>query len=107
VVAKRSEVYWVSLDPAVGTEMQKTRPCVIVSPDELNSRLRHVIVAPLTGTIRPFQFRITTSVAGKPSSVVLDQLRTVDITRLGKRAGKVDARTMRDILGKLQAMFAE
>jgi mRNA interferase MazF len=107
VVAKRSEVYWVSLDPAVGTEIRKTRPCVVVSPDELNSRLHHVTVAPLTGTIRPFQFRVITRVAGRPSSVVLDQLRTVDIARLGERAGKVDTRTMREILGKLQAMFAE
>ncbi len=107
MIAKRSEVYWVSLGPAVGTGIQKTRPCVIVSPDELNSHLHRVIVAPLTRTIRPYQFRVTTSVAGTPSSIVLDQLRTVDIARLGKRAGKVDARTMRDILAKLQAMFAE
>jgi len=106
VVAKRSEVYWVSLDPAVGTEMRKTRPCVIVSPDELNSHLHRVIVAPLTSTIRPLRFRVATSVAGKTASVLLDQLRTVDTARLGKRIGKVDTRTMRDILGKLQAMFA-
>jgi mRNA interferase MazF len=107
VVAKRSEVYWVSLDPTVGTEIPKTRPCVVVSPDELNSHLHHVIVAPLTSTIRPFRFRVATSVGGKAASILLDQLRTVDTDRLGKRVGKVDARTMRDILGRLQTMFAE
>jgi mRNA interferase MazF len=103
---RRSEVYWVALDPKVGTEIQKTRPCVVVSPDELNSRLKRVIVAPLTSTIHPYRFRVTTTVAGRPSSVVLDQLRTVDLTRLGRRIGKVDARAMGDILNTLQAMFA-
>jgi mRNA interferase MazF len=106
-MVKRSEVYWVSLDPTVGTELQKTRPCVVVSPDELNSHLRHVMVAPLTTTLRPFRYRVATSIAGTPVSVVLNQLRTVDRARLGKRVGKIDTRTMRDILGKLHAMFAE
>jgi mRNA interferase MazF len=106
LVAKRSEIYWVALDPAVGSEIQKTRPCIVVSPDELNSRLSRVIVAPLTNTVRQLRFRVTTTVAGRPSSVVLDQLRTVDTVRLGKRIGKVDARTMGDILTTLQAMFA-
>ncbi len=106
MVAKRSEVYWVALDPTVGTEVQKTRPCVVVSPDELNSRLNRVIVAPLTSTIRPLRFRVNTTIAGRPSSVVLDQLRTVDCGRLGKRLGKIDARTMGEILNTLQAMFA-
>lgn len=106
MVAKRSEIYWVTLDPTVGTEIQKTRPYVVVSPDELNAHLDRVIVAPVTSSIRPFRFRVTTTVAGRPVSVVLDQLRTVDAARLGKRIGKVDARSMGDILTKLQAMFA-
>ena len=106
MVAKRSEIYWVALDPTVGTEIRKTRPCVVVSPDELNSRLNRVMVAPLTSTIRPFRFRVTTAVAGRQASVVLDELRTVDMTRLGKRVGKVDARTMGSVLATLQAMFA-
>jgi mRNA interferase MazF len=106
VVVKRSEIYWVALDPTVGTEIRKTRPCVVVSPDELNTHLDRVIVAPVTSTIRPFRFRVTTTVSGRPASVVLDQLRTVDATRIGKRIGKVDARTMGDILSTLQAMFA-
>jgi mRNA interferase MazF len=106
VVARRSEIYWVTLDPTAETEIQKTRPCVVVSPDELNTRLDRVVIAPITSTIRPFRFRVTTTVAGRPASVVLDQLRTVDGARLGKRIGKVDARTMGDILSTLQAMFA-
>ena len=105
-MVKRSEVYWVALDPTVGSEIRKTRPCVVVSPDELNAHLGHVIVAPLTSTIRPFRFRVTTTIAGRQSSVVLDQLRTVDVGRLGTRIGKVDTRAMMDILGTLQAMFA-
>jgi mRNA interferase MazF len=90
----------------VGTEIQKTRPCVVVSPDELNAQLNRVIVAPLTSTIRPFRFRVTATLAGRTSSVVLDQLRTVDVKRLGERIGKVDRRTMGAILATLQAMFA-
>ncbi len=69
-------------------------------------RLPRVVVAPLTSTIKPYRFRVTTSVGGRESTVVLDQLRTVDAARLGKRIGEVDARTMNDILGVLQAMFA-
>ena len=106
MVARRSEIYWVALDPTVGTEIQKTRPCVVVSPDELNARLDRVIVAPITSTIRPLRFRVTTTVTGRAASVVLDQLRTVDAARLRERIGKVDARTMGNILRTLQAMFA-
>lgn len=73
---------------------------------ELNLRLNRVIVAPLTSAMRPLRFRVTTTVAGRPASVVLDQLRTVDGQRLGKRLGKVDARTMADILRTLQAIFS-
>lgn len=102
----RSEIYWVALDPVVGSEMKKTRPCVVVSPDELNSRLRHVIVAPLTSTIRAVPFRVTSTVSGRQASIALDQLRTVDTSRLLKRIGKVDGRTMNDVLGTLQAMFS-
>ena len=105
-VVARAKIHWVALDPTVGTKIQKTRPCVVVSPDELNTRLDRVIIAPLTSAIRPFQFRVTTRVAGCPASVVLDQLRTFDGARLGKRIGTVDARTMGDILNTLQAMFA-
>ncbi len=78
----------------------------MVSPDELNSRLKRVIVAPLTSTIRPLRFRVNATIAGRPSSVVLDQLRTVDVSRLGRRMGRIDARTMGDVLTVLQAMFA-
>jgi mRNA interferase MazF len=105
-VVKRSEIYWVALDPTVGTEIQKTRPCVVVSPDELNAHLARVIVAPLTSNIRPFRFRVTATVDGRASSVVLDQLRAVDVKRLRGRIGKVDERTMGTILATLQAMFS-
>lgn len=103
----RSEIYWVVLDPTVGTEIQKTRPCVVVSPDELNAKLHHVIVAPITSTIRTVPFRILSTVEGRPANVLLDQLRAVDVSRLRQRIGKIDARTMNAILVTLQAMFAQ
>jgi mRNA interferase MazF len=105
-VVARSHIYWVALDPTVGTEIQKTRPCVVVSPDELNAKLNRVIVAPITSTMYSLPFRIATTVRGRPATVVLDQLRTIDVQRLGNKIGKVDTRTMKDILGALQAMFA-
>ncbi len=77
MVARRSEIYWVALDLTIGTEIQKTRRCVVVSPDELNAHLDRVIVAPVTSTIRPFRFRVTATVDGRAASVMLDQLRTV------------------------------
>jgi mRNA interferase MazF len=106
-VVARSEIYWVALDPTVGTEIQKTRPCVVVSPDELNAKLRHVTVAPITSTIRAVPFRILATVEGRQANVLLDQLRAVDVSRLQRRIGKIDARTMNDILVTLQAMFAQ
>ena len=102
----RGNVYWVALDPTVGTEIQKTQPCVVVSPDELNAKLSRAIIAPITSTVQALPFRIATTVRGRAAMVVLDQLRTVDTRRIGNRIAKVDARTMNDILRTLQEMFA-
>lgn len=81
---KRFEVYLVNLDPTVGSEIQKTRPCVVVSPDEMNRHIRTVIVAPMTTTHRQYPTRVACCFRGKDGQVVLDQLRTVDKERLVK-----------------------
>lgn len=89
-VVKRGDVYWVSLDPTVGSEIQKTRPCLIVSPDDMNSALQRVIVAPLTSGGQPLGCRPEIKFKGKAARIVLDQLRSVDKQRLGGKMGKID-----------------
>jgi mRNA interferase MazF len=104
---KRGEIWQVNLDPTVGSEIKKARPCVVVSPSELNDNLRTVIVAPMTskGFAAPFRVRVTH--AGKNGLIVLDQLRTVDKTRLTKKLGAVSAKTLTVALVTLQEVFAE
>ena len=102
----RGEVYTVELNPTRGREIQKSRPCVIVSPDELNVALGTFIVAPLTTGGHPYPFRVACRFAGKDGHVVLDQIRIVDRERLGKRLGVLTAPTQSKILNVLQAMFA-
>jgi mRNA interferase MazF len=102
----RFEVYLVKPDPTVGSEIQKTRPCVIVSPDEMNRHLRTVIVAPMTTKGRAYPTRITCRFRGKPGQVVLDQLRTVDTTRFVRRLGLLDKPTQATLLQTLSEMFA-
>lgn len=103
----RGEVHLVRLDPTLGREMQKTRPCVIVSPDELNEHLRTVIVAPMTTSGRVYPWRIRCRFQNRPGYIVLDQLRTVDRERLVKRLGALTAATISEALSGLQEMFAE
>lgn len=104
---KRGDIWLVNLDPTVGSEIRKTRPCVLVSPPELNDHLRTVIVAPMTSRGLAAPFRVPVSHAGKKGLIVLDQLRTVDKTRLVKRAGTVSHRTLAAVLQTLQQMFAD
>jgi mRNA interferase MazF len=105
VIASRCEIYLVSLDPTQGHEIQKTRPCVIVSPDEMNHHIATVIVAPLTSKGRDYPTRIPLTFQRKKGQIVLDQIRTVDKIRLIKRMGKLDADTARRTLEVLQEMF--
>jgi mRNA interferase MazF len=107
LVMSRGEVHLVRLDPTLGREIQKTRPCVIVSPDELNEHLRTVIVAPMTTSGRAYPWRIRCRFQNRFGYVVLDQLRTVDRERLVKRLGTLPAATLAGVLGSLQEMFAE
>lgn len=102
---RRGEVFLVELNPTRGREIRKTRPCVIVSPDELNAHMGTYIVAPLTTGGHVYPFRIACRFAGKTGHIVLDQLRTVDRERLTKRLGSVTAPTLSKALGVLQEMF--
>jgi len=103
----RGDVHLVRLDPTLGSEIQKTRPCVIVSPDELNDHLRTVIVAPMTTGGRAYPWRIRCKFQRRSGYVVLDQMRTVDRERLVKRLGALSTETMTAVLSALQEMFAE
>ena len=102
----RFDVYRVRLDPTLGSEIQKTRPCLIVSPDEMNRRLRTVIIAPMTTGGQSYPTRVACRFAGKSGQVALDQIRTVDKTRLVDRMGELDAPTGRRVLDVLARMFA-
>jgi mRNA interferase MazF len=102
----RFEVHLVNLDPTVGGEIRKTRPCLIVSPDEMNHHIRTVIVAPMTTRGRPYPSRVTCRFKGKQGQIVLDQLRTVDVSRLVKKLGRVDEATGAKVLSVLGEMFA-
>ncbi len=103
----RGDVYLVSLNPTEGREIQKTRPCVIVSPDELNTNLSTFVVAPMTTGGHPYPFRIACRFEKKDGFIVLDQIRTVDRRRLVKRLGKLTSTTLTKALGVLQEMFSD
>jgi mRNA interferase MazF len=102
----RGDIYLVSFNPTRGSEIRKTRPCVVVSPDELNAHLRTFIVAPLTTGGHPYPFRVCCHFEDKDGHVVVDQLRAVDRDRLIKRLGVLADATLVEVLSVLQAMFA-
>ncbi len=106
VVASRFDVFLVTLDPTQGHEIRKTRPCVVISPDEMNRHIATVIVAPLTTKGRDYPTRVALTFQRRKGQIVLDQIRTVDKTRLVKRLGKLDRATASKTLGVLQEMFA-
>lgn len=106
MVISRGEVYLVALDPTLGSEIKKTRPCVVVSPDESNHFIRTLIVAPMTSKGRHYPTRVPCQFEGTQGLVVLDQIRTVDSERLLKKLGRLDTETMKAVLGALQEMFA-
>ncbi len=103
---KAGDIWLAQLDPTVGSEIQKTRPCVVVSPDEMNDHLRTVIVAPMSTGSRPAAFRVGLTFQGKQGLIVLDQIRTLDRTRLVKRLGALRPQTLAVTLQTLQSMFA-
>ena len=103
----RGEVHLVRLDPTWGSEIRKTRPCLVVSPDELNRYLRTAIVAPMTTAGHAYPWRIACRFQNRSGFVALDQLRTVDSERFVKRLGRVSPATVIEVLQALQEMFAE
>lgn len=103
---RRGEVFLITLNPTKGDEIRKTRPCVVVSPDELNAHVRTFVVAPLTTGGHSYPFRIPCKFEGRAGHVVLDQIRTVDRERLLRRLGKLAPRTLHRTLSALQEMFA-
>jgi mRNA interferase MazF len=106
MAVSRSEVYLIHLDPTVGREIRKTRPCVVVSPDEMNRAVRTVIIAPMTTKGRPYPTRVACRFQGTEGQVVLDQLRTVDTSRLVRRLGELERETMGMVLELLSEMFS-
>ena len=103
---QRGEIWLAALDPSIGSKIQKTRPCVVVSPPEMNQYLRTVVVAPMTTGSRPAPFRVPISFQRKSGLILLDQLRTLDRPRLVQRLGVLKVPTLDRVLAQLQAMFA-
>jgi mRNA interferase MazF len=106
MVINRFEVHLVALDPTIGSEIRKTRPCLVVSPDEINHAIRTVIIAPMTTKGQPYPTRVPCRFKGKDGQVVLDQIRTVDRSRLVKKLGRIDANTATAVLDVLRDLFA-
>ena len=106
-VVARFEVYLVNLDPTIGREIRKTRPCAVISPDEMNRHVETVIVAPMTTKGRAYPSRVAVTFQGKRGQIVLDQIRTVDRGRMVKRLGKLTGAQAKAVLNVLGAMFAE
>ena len=107
MVVQRFEVWLVALDPTMGREIKKTRPALVVSPDEMNAPIATVIIAPMTSKGRNYPTRVPCAFQGKSGQVVLDQLRTVDKARLVKRLGRLDPATCDSVLDTLAEMFAK
>jgi mRNA interferase MazF len=103
---QRDEVWLVTLDPTQGVEIQKTRPCLVISPDEMNEHLRTVIIAPMTTVMRPYPTRVPVRFQAKRGQVVLDQIRAVDRQRLVRKLGTISASTAQTVSARLLEMFS-
>ena len=106
MVVKRFEIFLVNLDPTVGSEIKKTRPCLVISPDQMNLYINTVIVAPMTTKGKLYPTRVGCKFRGKQGMVILDQIRTVDKTRLVQKAGRLDTKTQAEVLRVLGELFA-
>lgn len=107
MVVRRFEVYLVNLDPTLGSEIRKTRPCLIISPDEMNEHIATIIIAPMTTKGRDYPTRVNCQFEGKDGQIVLDQIRAVDKIRLVKKLGKINANNQKEVLAVLMEMFSE
>jgi mRNA interferase MazF len=106
LVVKRFDVYLVNLDPTIGSEIQKTRPCLVISPDEMNRNIRTVIIAPMTSAQKEYPTRVSCTFRKKQGQIVLDQVRTVDKARLIQKLGTIDSKAQLDVISVLQRLFA-
>jgi len=106
MVVNRFDVYLINLDPTIGSEIQKTRPCLVISPDEMNRNIRTVIIAPMTSVQKDYPTRVTCTFRKKQGQIVLDQIRTVDKERLIKKLGTIDSKAQLDTISILQRLFA-
>ena len=107
MVIKRFDVFLVKLNPTVGSEIQKTRPCLIISPNEMNRHIKTVIIAPMTTKGRAYPSRVSCLFQGKTGQIVLDQIRTVDKGRLVRKLGRLDPETSDDVLDTLAKLFGK
>lgn len=103
---KQGSIYWFDPEPSRGAELSKIRPCVIISPDEINANIKTVIIIPLTSTIRPWDFRLKTTVTGHDASLACDQIRAIDKTRLKTQIGSLNTSDLERLFGLLQSMFS-
>ncbi len=106
LVVKRFDVYLVALDPTVGSEMKKTRPCLVISPDEMNRNIRTVIIAPMTSARKEYPTRVSRTFQKQKGQIVLDQLRTIDKARLVKKLGAINTKDQLEVISILQQLFA-
>ncbi|MBF0229891.1 MAG: type II toxin-antitoxin system PemK/MazF family toxin [Desulfamplus sp.] len=106
MVLNRFDVYLTNLDPTVGAEIQKIRPCLIISPNEMNRYINTVIIAPMTTVARDYPTRISCNFQNKNGQIVLDQIRTIDKTRLIKKIGSIDSETQHKVISVLLKLFA-
>ena len=106
MVVRRFDVFLIHLDPATGAEMKRTHPGIVISPDEMNRYIATVIIAPMTMKGTAYPTRVACKFQGKQGQVVLDQIRTVDKTRLAKKLGRIDTKTQSDVLRVLREMFS-
>ena len=106
MVVNRFDVYLINLDPTVGSEIMKSRPCLIISPDEMNRHIRTVIVAPMTTAGKDYPTRVSCRFKKKKGHIVLDQIRTIDKSRLIKKLGSIDPKTQVEVVSTLQRLFA-
>ena len=106
VVVKRFDVYLINLAPTVGYEIQKTRPCLVISPDEMNRHIKTVIIAPMTSAGKDYPTRVSCKFRKKQGRIVLDQIRTLDKSRLIKKLGTIDSNAQLEVISTLQRLFA-
>jgi mRNA interferase MazF len=106
MVVRRFDVYLINLDPTVGSQIKKTRPCLIISPDEMNRHIRTVIVAPMTSAGKDYPTRVPCKFKKKKGQIVLDQIRKLDKSRLLKKLGTIDSKAQLEVISTLQRLFA-